>query len=142
MWLDWSRKSHRGLRTWILLILKSEPKNGAEIMDSMEATSRGWWRPSPGSVYPMLQQLTEEGLVKRRESDGRYEVTPQGREEVEWPSRMEKGGARSVDGILQEISSYTSYLEDLSHTKDQKLTDYAPRLKDLGGRLSKLGETS
>jgi DNA-binding PadR family transcriptional regulator len=124
------------------LIVKNEPKNGAEIMDAMEATSRGWWRPSPGSVYPMLQQLAEEGLVKRRDGDGRYEITPQGREEVEWPSRMERGGARSVEGIVGDLSSYVSYLEDLARTKDQRLLENAGKLKELGSRLTKLGEGS
>ena len=142
MWLDWSRRAHRGLRTWILLIIRDQPKNGAEIMDGMESTSRGWWRPSPGSVYPMLQQLTEEGLVKRREADGKYEITPQGREEVEWPARMQHGGPRSVDGVIGELDSYVSYLEDLSHSKDARIADNVGMIKELSTRLSKLGASS
>ncbi len=142
MWLDWSKRAHRGLRTWILMILQNEPKNGAEIMDAMESTSRGWWRPSPGSVYPMLQQMTEEGLIKKRATDGKYEIAPQGREEVEWPARMQRGGPRSVDGIMAELSSYVSYLEDLAQSKDRRLADSAGKLKDLSSRLGKLGESA
>ena len=142
MWLDWSKRSHRGLRTWILLIVKNGPKNGAEIMDAMEATSRGWWRLSPGSVYPMLQQLKEEGLVKRRDDDGKYEITPQGREEVEWPSRMQGGGARSVDAVVEEMSSYVLYLEDLAQANDPRIAENATKLKELGGRLARVGKPS
>lgn len=142
MWLDWSRRSHRGLRTWILVILNKEPKNGAEIMDAMESGSRGWWRPSPGSVYPMLQQLADEGLVKRRDSDGRYEITPQGKEESEWPSRMVAQSRRSVEGAIAEINGYVAYLEDLARNKDSKLPENVEKIKDLGERLAKLGESA
>lgn len=139
MWLDWSKRSHRGLRTWILYIVQNEPKNGAEIMDAMESQSRGWWRPSPGSVYPMLQQLSEEGVIKKREVDGRYEITPQGKEEVEWPSRSRTGGPRSVEGTVAEMSSYISYLEDLALAKDPRVAQNTRQIRELAERLSKLG---
>jgi len=113
--------------------------NGAEIMDTMESGSRGWWRPSPGSVYPMLQQLQDEALIKKRDSDGRYEITPQGKEEGEWPMRMHGAGPRSVEGILSDISSNVSYFEDLAQKKDQKLKDSADQIKELADRLAKLG---
>jgi DNA-binding PadR family transcriptional regulator len=142
MWLDWSKRQHRGLRTWILIIVRNEPKNGVEIMNEMEAGSRGWWRPSPGSVYPMLQRLSEEGLVKKREGDGRYEITPQGREESEWPSRMRHGGPTTVEGVIDELSSYVSYLEDLSNSKDPKLTENAEHVRELARRMTELGKSS
>lgn len=42
------------------------------------------WRPSPGSVYPTLQQLSDEGLVRSEESDGKriFELTDEGRTHV------------------------------------------------------------
>ena len=98
------------------------------------------WRPPPGSVYPMLQRLSEEGLVKKRESDGRYEITPQGREEAEWPSRMGQGGPKSVEGVIGELSSYVSYLEDLAQSKNSAIAQNTKEISELGGRLTKLGE--
>ncbi|HKT21417.1 MAG TPA: PadR family transcriptional regulator [Nitrososphaerales archaeon] len=140
--MDWSKKAHRGLRTWILVILQQGPKNGAEIMDAMESGSRGWWRPSPGSVYPMLEQLSGEGLVKKRDSDGRYEVTPQGREESEWPSRVLSSGPLSIERILGDMSSNVSYLEDLARSKDPKVTENSRQIRELADRLSKIGAPS
>jgi DNA-binding PadR family transcriptional regulator len=142
MWLDWSKRTHRGLRTWILAIVVKQPMNGAEIMDAMEAGSRGWWRPSPGSVYPMLQQLANEGMVKKREADGKYEITPQGKEEVEWPARMHGGGgALSVEGAVSEISSYVSYLEDKTNSKDPKVAENNKQIRELADRLSRIGKS-
>jgi len=111
-------------------------------MDSMESGSSGWWRPSPGSVYPMLRQLTEEGVIKRRETDGKYEITPQGEEEINWPSRMRQGGPRSVERVVEELSSYTSYLEDLARSKDARLLENAEHIRELGKRLTEIGGSS
>ena len=108
-------------------------------MDAMESGSRGWWRPSPGSVYPMLEQLKTEGLIKKRDSDGKYEITPQGREEGEWPARMHGMGPRSVEGILSEMSSNISYLEDLAQSKDSKLAQDNKQIRELASRLAKIG---
>ena len=139
MWLDWSKRTHRGLRTWILVILQQGPKNGAEIMDAMESGSRGWWRPSPGSVYPMLGHLKDEGLIIRHESDGRYEVTPQGKEECEWPSRALQAGPLSIDKVLEDISNNVSYVEDLARSNSPKVAENGKQIRELAERLSKIG---
>src|SRR6202030_3306187 len=66
------RKARRGdIRTAALLLLAEEPRNGYQIMQEVEERSDGVWRPSPGSVYPALQQLEDEGLIRSQESDGR-----------------------------------------------------------------------
>src|SRR5271166_3078628 len=66
------RKARRGdIRTAALLLLAEEPRNGYQIMQEVEERSGGVWRPSPGSVYPALQQLEDEGLIRSEEVDGR-----------------------------------------------------------------------
>jgi len=66
------RKARRGdIRTAALLLLAEEPRNGYQIMQEVEERSEGVWRPSPGSVYPALAQLEDEGLIRTEESDGR-----------------------------------------------------------------------
>src|SRR5271167_2808964 len=79
------RKARRGdIRTAALLLLNEEPRNGYQIMQEVEERSDGVWRPSPGSVYPALQQLEDEGLIRSQESDGRklFQLTDAGREYV------------------------------------------------------------
>src|ERR1039458_7741592 len=66
------RRARRGdIRTAALLLLAEEPRNGYQIMQELEERSDGAWRPSPGSVYPALQQLEDEGLIRSEEIDGR-----------------------------------------------------------------------
>src|SRR4029077_11789671 len=80
------RKARRGdIRTAALLLLAEEPRNGYQIMQEVEERSDGVWRPSPGSVYPALQQLEDEGLIRSQESDGRklFALTDEGRAFVE-----------------------------------------------------------
>jgi DNA-binding PadR family transcriptional regulator len=80
------RKARRGdIRTAALLLLAEEPRNGYEIMQEVERRSEGCWRPSPGSVYPALQQLEDEGLIRSEELDGRkvFRLTDAGRAQVE-----------------------------------------------------------
>ena len=75
-------KARRGdVRTATLLLLAEGPRNGYQIMQDIEDRSGGVWRPSPGSVYPALQQLEDEGLVRTTEADGRkqYELTDAGK---------------------------------------------------------------
>jgi DNA-binding PadR family transcriptional regulator len=66
------RKAKRGdVRAAILALLSEEPRNGYQIIQEIAQRSQGGWKPSPGAVYPALQQLTDEGLVLSEENDGR-----------------------------------------------------------------------
>ncbi|HWB22814.1 MAG TPA: PadR family transcriptional regulator [Gaiellaceae bacterium] len=77
-----SRRRGRGdVRSAILLLLAEEPRNGYQIMQELEQRSGGIWRPSPGSVYPALQLLADEGLVTSEARGGGnvFELTDAGR---------------------------------------------------------------
>jgi DNA-binding PadR family transcriptional regulator len=80
------RRARRGdIRGAILLLLAEEPRNGYGLMQEIEERSGGIWRPSPGSVYPALSQLEDEGLVRATEHDGRksFTLTDEGTAHVE-----------------------------------------------------------
>ncbi|MEM0117753.1 MAG: PadR family transcriptional regulator [Conexivisphaerales archaeon] len=136
----WRMVRRGGLRPLVLRILSTSPRNGAEIMDEIEKFTWGWWRPSPGSVYPLLEEMAGEGLVKKRE-DGRYEITDKGRQELEWPfPKMHhlQAGAASIDEMLSEISGELQYFEDLKTTDAKKLEPYMEKLKQIADRFNKL----
>jgi DNA-binding PadR family transcriptional regulator len=80
------RKARRGdVRTAALLLLAEEPRNGYQLMQELEERSSGAWRPSAGSIYPALQLLEDEGLIRSEQVDGRklLHLTDAGRKLVE-----------------------------------------------------------
>jgi DNA-binding PadR family transcriptional regulator len=68
------------VRAAALALLAEGPRNGYQIIQEIGERSHGIWRPSPGSVYPALQQLEDEGLVRSEEDGGRrtYHLTDAG----------------------------------------------------------------
>ena len=80
------RRAARGdVRAAILVLLAEKQSHGYQIIQELERRSEGAWRASPGSVYPTLQQLEDEGLVRAVEADGGrrvFELTDTGKEEA------------------------------------------------------------
>jgi DNA-binding PadR family transcriptional regulator len=79
-------KARRGdVRAALLALLAEESRNGYQLIQQIEDRSGGEWRPSPGAVYPALQQLTDEGLIEAEEHDGRrtFRLSESGRAYVE-----------------------------------------------------------
>jgi DNA-binding PadR family transcriptional regulator len=105
-------RARRGdVRAALLLLLAEEPRNGYQLMQEIEQRSDGLWRPSPGSVYPALQQLEDEGLVTPTEAGRKaFTLTDAGRAHVE-EQRSElgapwdevKGDAGEGVGDLMEV---------------------------------------
>jgi DNA-binding PadR family transcriptional regulator len=73
------------LRAAVLALLAERPMHGYEMITELENRTAGVWRPSPGSVYPTLQLLEDEGLIVSEESGGRkrFTLTEAGRAEAE-----------------------------------------------------------
>lgn len=113
--------------------------NGAEIMEEMDRMTMGWWRPSPGSIYPLLDQLAEEKLVRKRE-DGRYEVTETARGGPDWARGWMGHGPRTPEDALSEMEAYVAFLEDLGGSGKSNLGAFVPRLKVVSKRLDALAE--
>jgi DNA-binding PadR family transcriptional regulator len=80
------RRRMRGdVRAAVLVLLEESPRNGYQIIQELSERSNGAWRPSPGSVYPILQQLEDEGLVEisSTESGKTFHLTAKGKTLVE-----------------------------------------------------------
>jgi DNA-binding PadR family transcriptional regulator len=93
------RRMRRGdIRTAVLAVLDEQPRHGYEVIQALEDKTGGAWRPSPGSVYPTLQLLEDEGLARSSERDGKkvYELTEEGRTEAR--ARIEAAGGPPWSG--------------------------------------------
>ncbi|ANW62509.1 PadR family transcriptional regulator [Mycobacterium sp. djl-10] len=74
------------VRAALLTLLSERPMHGYEMIQEIAARSNGLWKPSPGSVYPTLQLLEDEGLITAADTDGSkklFELTADGRAAAE-----------------------------------------------------------
>ena len=102
------RRAGRGdIRAAILALLAEEPMHGYQIIQVVSERSDGNWTPSPGSVYPTLQQLEDEGLIEPVASEsGRraFALTDEGREAATaGPAAPWDEAAESFDTDLVEL---------------------------------------
>jgi DNA-binding PadR family transcriptional regulator len=79
------RMGRGDVRAAVLTLLAESPMHGYQIIHEIEERSGGSWKPSPGSVYPTLQLLADEGLITAEEANGRktYALTEAGQAEVD-----------------------------------------------------------
>jgi len=117
------------LRPQILELLEKQPANGVDLMDHLQEMSRGWYRPSPGAIYPLLEELQKEGLVAKNE-DGKFELTAAYAEQ--------SGIGDNLASALSAMESNTSYLEDLKKTDVAGLSKSRQRIQKLVKRLETL----
>lgn len=73
------------IRFVILRLLKEKPRHGYEVIKALEERMHGCYTPSPGTVYPTLQMLEDQGYVRAVETSGKkvYEITPEGEQYLE-----------------------------------------------------------
>jgi DNA-binding PadR family transcriptional regulator len=101
-------------------LLRDKPRHGYEVMKDLEERMHGCYSPSPGTVYPTLQWLEDEGLVVAREVDGKkvYEITDTGRAFLEEHKdtvedifdRVTETVERTVGGSMVEVNRSLGHL--------------------------------
>ena len=102
------RRERGDVRAAILALLAEEPMHGYQIITELTERSGGVWQPSPGSVYPILQALEDQGLVTADKSEGRrvFSLTAEGRtaaeEAADGPAPWERA-ARGADRSLLDL---------------------------------------
>ncbi len=107
------RAGRGDVRAAILALLAEEPMHGYQIITELTERSGGVWQPSPGSVYPTLQALEDQGLVTADKSEGRrvFSLTDEGRAEAEaagdGPPPWEEA-AQSADRSLVDLKGLMS----------------------------------
>jgi DNA-binding PadR family transcriptional regulator len=101
---------HGRLRLYLLKLLDEAPRHGYEVIRLLQDRFMGVYAPSPGTIYPRLARLEEEGLVTHDEADGRkvYRITEKGREELRARlddlAELEDEITASVRDIAREVT--------------------------------------
>ena len=133
------RRARRGdVRAAILALLAERPMHGYEMIQELEERTQGTWKPSAGSIYPTLQLLEDEGLIKGREAEGKrqFELTDEGRQQNDertgdapWeevtagtdPDMLKL--ARSMKQLNESIAQVFRAADDAQRTKVRELLD-------------------
>jgi DNA-binding PadR family transcriptional regulator len=107
------RRRRGDVRAALLLLLGDEPRNGYQLMQEIQERSDGRWRPSPGSIYPTLAQLEDEGLIRASEREGAklFEITPAGHDHLAahkhgappWASEDEPEAVAALRGEVKQL---------------------------------------
>jgi DNA-binding PadR family transcriptional regulator len=110
------------VRLAVLSLLEESPKHGYQLMKELASRSGGVYKASAGSVYPTLQQLVDDGLIKAEQQGGRrvFHLTAAGRKEL-------NGDPESVRRIWERAESY----EDWGHFLGQDTITLWPSLSAL-----------
>jgi DNA-binding PadR family transcriptional regulator len=125
------RRGRRGdVRAAILTLLAERPMHGYEMTQEIAARSHNLWKPSPGSVYPTLQLLVDEGLITPAETEGSkktFELTEEGRqaaaaiETAPWDQITEDAdpAAMNLRGALGQLMAAVGQ-SNFTATEDQQ----------------------
>jgi len=127
-------RARRGdVRAALLLLIEGGAQNGYQLIQEIERRTDGVWKPSPGSVYPALQQLEDEGLVRAVEFEGKraYELSDEGRtyvdehrEELGDPFAAATGGVdenvMDMRGLLLQVGAAAMQVVAAGHTEEAK----------------------
>lgn len=114
---------HGRLRLYLLKLLDESPRHGYEIISLLRDRFLGIYSPSPGTIYPRLARLEEEGLVTHEEVNGRkvYRLTDKGRAELRDRSRdledLEREITESVRDIAQAVQR--DVRDTISHLREE-----------------------
>jgi DNA-binding PadR family transcriptional regulator len=145
MWFNRGPKARRGdVRAAILAVLAEQSMNGYQIIQQIAERSAGVWKPSPGSIYPTLQQLEDEGLVRAETDSGRrsYALTEEGRAYVAehadevaapWAAMTEAADGDDIRPLIGQIAAAVWQIASVGTPEQQRKGREA--LADLRRRL-------
>jgi DNA-binding PadR family transcriptional regulator len=126
------RRRRGDVRTALLMLLAEEPRNGYQLMQEIEERSAGNWRPSPGSVYPILSQLEDEGLIRAVDRDGTrlFEITDAGRAQVAdredpTPPWESEDDVAQVGDLKSQMKALNLATAQLMHVGDERQVERA-----------------
>lgn len=113
---------HGRLRLYLLKLLDESPRHGYEIISLLRDRFLGVYAPSPGTIYPRLARMEEEGLVTHEEVDGRkvYRLTEQGRAELHRRSA-------DLDDLEQDL---TDSVRDIARAVQRDVRDTIGNLRE------------
>jgi len=107
---SWQKETQKGyLRIAVLILLSRKPHHGYEIMKEIKERTGGFWRPTAGGIYPILQSLEESGYIegewdsRQRRKRKTYQITESGRPVLQQALARENQIAKSMSDLFREF---------------------------------------
>jgi len=100
--------------------------------------TRGWWRPTAGSIYPLLRDMADEGILAKNEKDGKYSLTPTARTQMNASFGPRFRQPQTTGDMVNEMHGFVSYMEDVKGTERDDLEQHLGKLRSLARRLAEL----
>ncbi|MEJ2781745.1 PadR family transcriptional regulator [Stygiolobus sp. CP850M] len=116
-------KQRGRLRSIILWLLYQSPKRGIDIIDDVYKMTWGFWKPSPGSVYPLLSKMEEDGVIRKIDSE-RYTITDKGIKEIEEILPLKHRS--SIDDAVEELEGLSTFFSEVDKAQ---LSRYEERIE-------------
>lgn len=160
---NWMKEAQKGyIRVAVLILLNKKPAHGYEIMKQIKNRTRGFWKPTPGGVYPILQKLEENQYIKGEWTNQNnrkikiYSITETGREILKRAILKQNEVANNINSLFQEFARdvlnveaevfpmpmmhgpFSAFLEDQTEPKTtdaQELEKQRKHLKETIGML-------
>ncbi|SMD21192.1 PadR family transcriptional regulator [Kibdelosporangium aridum] len=129
------RRGRGDVQAAVLALLAERPMHGYEIIQEINERSGGYWRPSPGSVYPTLQMLTDRGLLSQEGGTGnqrQYMLTDEGRVQAEqqqtppWQQVTDEVGEQEIElhtALHQLVSAVAQVSQAATDTQKARAID-------------------
>jgi len=124
-WGDEQRTPRGDIKYILLTLLAEEPRYGYQLIKELESRYSGFYRPSPGSVYPTLQLLEEGGYLTSEQIEGKrvYTITDSGRELLagrDTPVEMTQRGERSqqLHELKEAITELSAAVTQVARSND------------------------
>ena len=132
----------RGLRHYVLELLNEKPLKGSEIMSAIAEKTMDRWKPSPGSIYPLLRNLESLDLVVRNEN-GSYSITEAGKQEISYRREVMRGfggrfGPNTIEDMINEMENYVNYFSDVPEEAKSNIEALGKLTASLNSLLEKL----
>jgi len=131
---QWLKETQKGyIRIAVLILLSKKPYHGYEIMREIKDRTMGFWRPTAGGIYPILQNLEEseyiegEWVLQKKRKRKMYKITEAGKLVLERALAKESQIANSMSGLFKE------FIEDVLDVEAEPAL--MPRLPNLFSRF-------
>ncbi len=121
------RAGRGDVRSAVLMLLAEQPMHGYEIIQQIGERSGGAWQPSPGSVYPALQMLEDQGLIQAEEAEGRRTFT------------LTDAGNDHVEQHREELNAVWSSVQGAASDATRELRDLMDQVGMAAGQVARVG---